>query len=64
MSKINMDRKVSDKLTLGEVVRFWDVFDSMRIGVSHYDGTPVKAEEFLTLIERIKALASVNNVNL
>lgn len=62
MAKINFDRKVTDSLTLGELMRIWEVFDSMGVGLKHYDNSPVTAKEFQTICERIKALNLVNNI--
>jgi len=64
MAQIKMGRKVSDSVTLGETVRIWEVFDSMGIVPLHYDRTPITAEEFVKLVERIKALNLVENVQL
>lgn len=62
MAQIKTDRKVTEKLTLGELMRIWEVFDTMGIGLRHYDGTQVTADEFNRMCERIKALNLVNNV--
>lgn len=64
MANINFNRQVTEKLTLGELMRIWEVFNSMGIGVKHYDGSQVTSEEFTKLCERIKALNLVNNVEL